>query len=477
MKILLNYNFNPSDIIDEDFESLFKIKRRDSCFAFVYQKNNTIYAIRDHLGTVPLYFRFINNEIKFSTTLTLLVDSNCHLDLESLRYFITFGTPKLKPLLKEIKIVPPGSVIKIDPKSHKTQIIYRYRIEVPIEPLKYSFTKYIDKLDELLLKAVKRTCQFNEVGLYLSGGIDSALTGIYLKKLGVKVNAYTVAFWGRSSSEIPFAKINAAKIGVDNHYIDFLETEKYKKAVSFTPNLYGFPHGTTAGIGIASLWMNCPIRNEKQIYAAQGCDTANCSTVQQYISYFLNFLPKFIGQKLHKSFKYKDLLQNYISFSTWSLVNNYKELKEYIDPRPSAITLLSLAGMYLVHTPSDGEVLSGPVINHNIIFSDPFYDMDMIEFFLKIPFKFRVALSRQTKTKIYFDKIIVRKLAERYLPKDLIRHKIGSAVSLTRDEKTKSIISNIPTQIYGIPLSNDELKFRAKILFDWCKSTGVTLNY
>ena len=476
IKILLNYNFNPLDIINGDFDLLFKKKRRDSCFAFVYQKNNRIYAIRDHLGIVPLYFRFSDNQIKFSTNLISLMDQNCQFDLEGLKYFIAFGTPKLEPLFKEIKIVPPGSVIKINPLTHEIKIIYQYKIEIPTKTQKHSLSEYINKLDKLLLNALKRTIQFDEVGLYLSGGIDSGLTGIYLKKLGVKVRTYSSAPWGQRSSEIPFIKINLSKIRAEDYYIDFLETNKYKDMLAYIPILYGFPHGTTTGIGVASLWKNTPIKNEKQIYGAQGCDTVTCSVPAQSHIYILDFLPKFIRGKLHKDIKYDDILQNYFSFSTSGLVSDYKNFQKYIYPHLSRINLLSLAGLYVVHTPSDGEVLSGPTINHNILFSNPFYDIDVIKFFLTIPIRFRITFSNKVKTKIYLDKIIVRKLAEKYLPKDLVWRKKGFSVSLERDAQTISLISDIPSNIFGIPLKNNEFKFRAKILFDWSKSLGITIS-
>ena len=476
LKILLNYNFNPSDIVDEDFGLLFRKRRRDSCFAFVYQKNNEIYAMRDHLGIVPLYFRFVGDEIKFSTSLTPLVDQTCRFDPEGLRYLIAFGTPKLKPLFKEIMIVPPGTAIRIDTKTRRTQTLYRHRIEVPGKAHKCSLQEYVDKLDELLLRAVQRTCRFDKVGLYLSGGIDSALTGIYLKKLGVRVNAYTSAPWGRNSTETPFAKTNAAEIGVDNHFIDFLETSDYKDSVYSIPNLYGVPHGTTTGIGVASLWRNSAIGKEKQIYGAQGCDTINCSVPAQYVSYILNFLPKFVRSKLSKGSKYQNLLQNYLSYGTCGLVNSYNGINEYVAPNVGAVTFLSLAGIYVAHIPSDGEVLSQPVIQLNIPFSNLFYDMDIIEFFLGIPLKFRIGFTRKMETKVYLDKIIVRKLAERYLPKDLVHRKKGFIVSLGRNEETKGIVSDLPSKIFDIPLINDDYKFSAKIFFDWCNSIGVKLN-
>ncbi len=474
IKVLLNYNFNPSDIADQNFDLLFKKRRRDSCFAFVYQKGDFIYAIRDHIGTVPLYFRFFKNQAKFSVHLTSLIDSACELDPEGVRYFIAIGTPKLQSLFKEIMIVPPGSVMKINTKTHNIQIIYRYKITQAKLPIR-SLNEWVDRLDELLLKAAKQTCKFDKVGIYLSGGIDSALTGIYLKKLGIKINAYTSAPWGRKSSEIPFAKINVAIIGAENHYIDFLETDKYKETLSFIPELYKDPCGTTTAIGVASLWKYSPLKKEKQIYGAQGADTIACSVVQQYISYFLNFLPQSIRRKLHRDICHKTLLENYISFNTHGLISNWEELKEYLDPNFSSINLLSLGGIYVGHIPADGEALSGPVINNNAVYSNLFYDIDIIKFFLSIPLRYRLAYSKNTKTKIYIDKLILRKLAERYLPKDLVWRKKGWTVSLARDKQTQSVVANLPEQIFDIPLKNDELKFRARILLNWGALVGIPI--
>ncbi|MFH1841345.1 MAG: asparagine synthase-related protein [Candidatus Nealsonbacteria bacterium] len=475
-EILLNYNFNPLDIADEDFSSLFESRRRDSCFAFVYKKQSFFYAVRDHIGTVPLYFRFVENNVKFSTTLAPLIDKNCQLDLEGLRYLIAFGSSRIKPLFKEIRIIPPGSVVKIDCQSQKAEVIYRYKFKVKKLSCK-SFFECVNKLDELLLRAVKRTCKFDKVGLYLSGGIDSALTGIYLKKLGKKVNAYTSARWGKISSGLPFSKMSAEKIGVENHHIDFLETDKYEDAVSYIPDLYGSPHSSTTGIGVASLWRNSQIGKENQIYGSEGCDILAGSVPAQYISYFLDFLPVFVKKRLHKNIKYKSLLQNHLSFRSNGLIKECQDLKDYFDFRLPKTAKISLTEIYITQTPQGGEAIAGPAIRNNIIYSNPFYDADVIEFMLSIPLRFRLAFSMKKKTKIYFDKIIVRKLAKRYLSKDLIFRKKGFHIYLNRDDRTKKILAGVPKEILGIPLIDEELKFRARIFLDWCKSVGIEVIY
>ena len=86
--------------------------------------------------------------------------------------------------------------------------------------------------------------------MYLSGGIDSAMIGIILKKLGVKVRAYTCGPWGESSSDLVYARQNAEVVGVDSHEIHCLQTDDYESAMSALPSAYGIPHGTATALGV-----------------------------------------------------------------------------------------------------------------------------------------------------------------------------------------------------------------------------------
>jgi asparagine synthetase B (glutamine-hydrolysing) len=123
MKILLNYNFNIADLdfFSNNFENLFGIRRRDSCFAFVYENEENIYAIRDHFGQIPLYYRiYSNGNIKFSLSLIDLLNSECRFNYEGLRHYLSFATSRIITPFQEIQVVPAGSVVKINKKTKKS---------------------------------------------------------------------------------------------------------------------------------------------------------------------------------------------------------------------------------------------------------------------------------------------------------------------------------------------------------------------
>lgn len=491
MRVLLNYNFNPDDIVDGNFESLFEKKRRDSTFACVYEKNGLVYAIRDHLGIVPLYFRFKVNKLQFSTNFSDLIEPDDEIDIIGLRSLLGIGTPRLFPLIKGIDIIPPGSVVEIDKTTKRTKVLYKYKIKTKKVSIFTSMNNIVEEADILFFNSIKRLVKSDKVGLYLSGGMDSALIGIYLKKLGIKVNAYTSAPDGKTCPEIPYAETNAKIIGVENHYIDYLETDKYMKSYFLIPEIYGIPHGTTTSIGVVSLWENTPIGNEQQIFFGQNSDTMTCSMRHQYKIYFRQILPKYFRTRISTKYynmyfktpnnkaEYYSLLAGYIFLRSKGFINEYPLLSSMYDSLEfSNLQLMTLAGMYFGHTPCDSEELSQPAIQRNILISNPYYDMDLIEFCLAIPLRFRISLAISLKLRIMLslEKRVFRKLALKYLPKELVYRKRGFIVHMEKDKKTKDLINLLPSKILDIELNNIQSKVAAGVLKKWCAINGLKIG-
>lgn len=158
-------------------------------------------------------------------------------------------------------------------------------------------------------RAVERVLVHDTVGLYLSGGIDSALIGHYLRELGVEVNAYTSAPWGKISSEIPYAQANAATIEAKAHFLVELDSSEYETLFSQLLQIYGGPHGTTTALGVTSIWMHTPIADEKQLFFGQNSDTVTCSVPAQYLTFFSNCLPAWLRRRIHPALMYEELIE------------------------------------------------------------------------------------------------------------------------------------------------------------------------
>ncbi len=486
MKELLNYNFNCKQIDDGNFELLFEKRRRDATFAYVYEKDGKVYAIRDHLGIVPLYYRYKDNEFRFSTNFTDLIRAGDEIDKVGLSSLLGMCTPRLFPLIKDISIVPPGSVLELDKQSGEVSVVYQYRLKTSMMSDSKTMNDFVNRADELFFKAIKRLVKYDTVGLCLSGGMDSALIGIYLKKLGVKVNAYTSVPEGINSVEARHAAANANFIGVENHYVDCLETKKYKELFFLIPEVYGVPHGTPTSLAVVSLWKNTPIGSEQQVFFGQNSDTMTCSVGHQYRLFFLYYYPAFIRRRIkiqhyNKTIRlpFDEMLKNYIFLRSKGFVSEYSHLHDLCDmSNITNLQLMTIAGMFFGHTPCDSEELSQPALHENIIISNPYNDMDLVEFCLSIPLRFRISLSVSWKLRftLFIKKRVFRKLALKYLPRHIVNRKKAFIVPMERNEKSKEFISLLPTKISDMELTNIQSKTAAGVLREWCALHGLKLD-
>ncbi len=474
IKILLNYNFNPADLdfSSDKFEDLFNFKRRDSCFAFVYEDDGDIYAIRDHFGQIPLYYR-ADAKIRFSTSLISLLDSECHVNFKGLKHFLSFGTSRIIPPFDEIKVVPSGSVIKINKKTKKVKLLYQYLPMAKHYKFK-RFNDHVDKFEELFSEAIQRTIKNKEVGLLLSGGIDSGLTGYYLKKQGIRINAYSSAPHGRTSSEIKFSKINGKIIKPENHFISYLEKEDFLFSFENLFSFYKTINGIDTSLGVVKLYQDFPIENEKQVYYAQNSDTANCSVSSQYVAYFSKFIFYPCRKFLHRYLSQKDCLRNYLNFVSKGLINKNEEFEKRFPKKDfSDIERLSLAGILIVHSQSDSEVVTDPLIHQNILVSNPFFDVDVVEFFLGIPLRYRLAFQKKSPTKIVIEKSAPKKLAARFFPEEVYKRKKGFNVPLGK--LPDNFFDILPLKIDDIIVDNlhEDQKFSLKVLLEWCRKFNI----
>jgi len=150
-----------------------------------------------------------------------------------------------------------------------------------------------------------------------------------------------------------------------------------------------------------------------------------------------------VKKRISPYFSHKEVINDYLAFISKGLINKIDdELLGKNFSKKESIVQLSLGGMYICHTPCDGDILAVPVINNGKIYSNPFYDVDLIEFCLGVPFRYRFGISvKESRILFSLEKRIFRKLAENFLPKNLVYRKKG----LTLPISTRSDLSeNLP---------------------------------
>lgn len=206
-----------------DFNGIFAL-------AFLDKKNSKLYLARDPMGVKPLYYSEGEcNDIVFSSEIraaeALISDSELDSDALSSLLRLRYN-PSPDTLNKKIKKIRPGHYCEIDlDPDNVTVRHFSFVREIPatIKAPQDVIKEYGKKLDA----AVERQLLSDvEVGVLLSGGIDSALVAALASKhYNGRLKAFTIGFEGDySEDEIDDAAETADLLGLDHSY----------KKISFT---------------------------------------------------------------------------------------------------------------------------------------------------------------------------------------------------------------------------------------------------
>src|SRR5690606_13187286 len=197
-----------------------------------------------------------------------------------------------------------------------------------------------------------------------------------------------------------------------------------------------------------------------------------CSVPAQSLIYFVSLLPNVVQRRL--GLAHDDLLKNYLSFTSRKFVRDFSPLQDVCDITSlNRIQRLTVAGMYMAHSPSDGEVLAQPAIYKGIPTANPYYDMDLVEFCMGIPLHHRIAVAKEGKLPFTLEKKVFRARALLYLPKEVVYRKKGFTVSMKRDETTQRLAELLPHEINGMSVNDMESRVAAAIFIKWCEVNGL----
>src|ERR1700736_3144191 len=195
---------------------------------------------RDRLGIKPLYYRLLPDGIAFASGLkALLVLDRPEIDQSAVRDFLFHGyIPAPKTIYRGIAKLPAGHSL--------TWQAGRIHIERYWNPstaiIERSAGDTVQELDALLREVVPaHTLSDVPVGVFLSGGIDSALTAYYLDN----PRTYTLGFDLGKRSETDAARRAAAHLQTE-HLEMTAPLADFAQALDRMPALFDEPFGDSA---------------------------------------------------------------------------------------------------------------------------------------------------------------------------------------------------------------------------------------
>ena len=186
------------------------IEKLDGMFAFACynKKTKELIIARDSNGTKPLYYGYINGKFAFSSEIKSLLTLGFErrVDIQGFKHYYKQGyNSGYLTLFKGIKKLVPGEVVKMNVVTSTKISTNINNRQIGLRNVK-NVGKIKEEVRNRLHQAVKETLMGRrEIGLFLSGGIDS--TSI-LYEMTQSLKARPNTFSSRFNLKVPRSRLN-----------------------------------------------------------------------------------------------------------------------------------------------------------------------------------------------------------------------------------------------------------------------------
>jgi asparagine synthase (glutamine-hydrolysing) len=457
------------------------LNRLNGIFAFIvyHVPTGDLWAVRDHFGVKPLYYYQSEGYLSFSSEIKALMvypEFDRSVDYEALTNYLNFlYCPGEKTPFSCVKKVKPGHYIKTNVRTPGVMSTHKY-YEIPFSGGRFKDSEQvlIEKLDNALTLAVERQLLSDvKVGSFLSGGLDSSLLVAMATKIKGRGSLPCFTIDANISSgkegfvdDLPYAIKVAKYLGADLEIVkaDIDIVKDFEKMIW----LLDEPLADPAPLNVGNI---CKKAREMGIYVllsgAGGDDLFSGYRRHQALYYanMIDWLPGSflkrcyeISKKYGSSNAYARRAKKFLTFfngehskeqrmATLFSWIEAEDLNKLFHPRlmpqladfdPAALLLNSLNDI-----PDEKSALNQILFwelkyfltDHNLTYTDkmsmahgvevrvPYLDKDLVEFSTKLPIHLK--LNKQET------KYLLKKVAERYLPKEIIyRSKTGFGAPL-----------------------------------------------
>ncbi len=511
------YNF----ITDTDTEVIVKafdkwgidsLKKFRGMFAFSLwnQENEKLILCRDRLGVKPLHWYLKDNLLLFSSEIKAFFSHpsfDKEINLSSIPHFLKKGYIQGNTsIFKFVNKVEPGCIIEFDKNLNYEKVKYwdlneKFEKSILIPD---NISSIQNELESILIESFKyRMVSDVPVGIFLSGGVDSALIASILQKnTDSPIKTYTIGFSEKKYDESQVASEIAKKLGTHHKTFNCTD-EDFRDYINLLPFIYDEPFGDSSAIPtclVSKLSQN----DVKVVLSGDGGDelfggysryqfTRHSFIllkiplfIRKFIFYlshkfsgnFIEKLAKYLriksyGQISNKYSKFQNTLlstslddfydraSSYISRSELEIMTNFQTTKNinYSIATYNNSNLFTQLGVFDMLTYLPGDILTK--VDRASMFvgleaREPFLDHKIINYALKLSDKMKFNNKKNGK-------YILKLLLEKYLPSELInRPKQGFSVPI--EEWMKSILKNELDE-----LKNDKVFFdKFNLNMDYC---------
>jgi asparagine synthase (glutamine-hydrolysing) len=433
------------------------VRRFNGIFAFaIYDaKRGRVFAARDQIGVKPFYYYSDDQRFVFASEIKALFELGVRplAARENIAEFLMYGwLADHRTLFKDISSLEPGHCLSVDLRDISRVIVTRYydprdcvKREKHAEWDRASDHDVVDKCSTLLESSVSgQMISDVPVGTLCSGGVDSSLVTAIALKHNPQLAIFNVSVSDNDElNEEAYARQVARHLGIEFNYFK-LDRKQFRSALVETIYHSDFPLYNLNAVPVFYISQVAREAGVKVLLAGEGGDELFGGYEWRYARLFRNVRARrrwghWIARVLNRTSDLAyvtrdDLFLPHFRTTTDDAANalrfasgffgrgaRFKEsLAAYSfvgspEERYAQAAMLSDVREYLEHLLNREDKSA---MQASVECRVPFLDPDVVEFALNLPFRFKVRNGE--------GKWVVKKLAERYLPREIIyRRKLG----------------------------------------------------
>jgi asparagine synthase (glutamine-hydrolysing) len=420
-------------------------------FAIYDSRKQQLFTARDHFGVIPFFYTVVDGLFIFGSEIkAILQHPKAPREVDPVGLDQVFSFPGLispRTMFKDIKSLENGHCLVVKgPGSIKDieywDVVYPEKGHMPEDK---GEAYYIEKLDELMTQSIRMRLRSDvPVGLYISGGLDSSLTTALTHSLTPESQRYSFAidFLEKEISESKYQRIMSQYVNSKHFEILFRFSDISNR---LQKSIYHCECAVKESYNTCSLALSEKVRSQdiKVILTGEGSDEFFAGYVgyrfdkmrqmspkqntpdtpfeeairerlwgdgeffyEKNHHYFSKIKRDIYSQSINDQFETIDCLNHFVANKNRLINRDHVQRRSYLDYK------LRLSD-HLISDHGDRMAMANSVEARY-----PFLDKNLIEFAATIPSDY--------KLKDFQEKYIVKKMSEKYVPKEIInREKFG----------------------------------------------------
>jgi asparagine synthase (glutamine-hydrolysing) len=436
-------------------------------FAIWDKSKQQLFIARDRLGKKPFFYARTANGFIFASEIRALSahpDISKDIDVQAVDLFMSTGcVPAPFSIYSAIRKLPAAHYGVVNASGLSIQ---RYWSLDFTRKIRCSETEVLDSLHSRLMEATRIRLESDvPLGALLSGGVDSSLVVALMAECGSKsIDTFTIGFHEKKYDESGHAAKVAKHLGV-NHHVEYLDPARFENMLPAVVRQYGEPFSDDAAL--ATMLLSEATRKHVTVaLSGDGGDELACGYSAYTHVKLASTLAPLIGKetlpekniagafnsnsafgklrrkmicKFHPEFK--RILRNEFKVARYKNDVYREDIRErlgqstfrwlYELSRQSCIHARNpserLLWMDTVHFLSDALLVKVDIASmaHSLEVRSPLLDHELFDYMATLP--------PDLKIKGGESKYLLKKLAERYLPKDILyRRKQGFSMPVAK---------------------------------------------